>query len=907
MPLHLVSQHRANQNVAGDQLSPSLLVSPLDDVVAIWSSLGRNAQIFDADGNMLGSEIALPTITSNVGWLSNGDLAVLTDSAGVQLQRYDRTGVATGGPTALSTSGTADDIVALASGNVLATYRVGNQIRGRILDASFAPHGGEFLLRDVGSSQLAETIVTPLAGGGFAMVFDFGAQSSQRLNLYDANGNAVAFSGTFSNFATKVDAVALADGGFVLSYLQPGDIFFPSASVAYQIINADGSSRAAVRIAPGTDSNVTVLDSSLILFTWEAPSSGKFQHAGQLIDLDGRTVGPQLNFGASDATGFDIQAIDGNAFSTIELLRGATGGAGLDPIVKYWELDGLAFGTSGNDSLDGVGVDAAILVGKEGDDRYSIDQASDIIVERPNQGTDRLLVSLSYVLPNEMSIELMSTTNNIGTDPINLTGNGSSQYIFGNYGANQLDGGFGGDVLIGFLGDDTYIVRYDGDDVRENVGEGTDRVSTAVSYQLRAGQEIELFATTSNVGVDALNLTGNEFAQYLFGNYGNNILDGRGGADVMLGFRGNDVYRIDDQGDDVRETVGEGADHVVTTVSFRLGAGQSVEFLEADNPAGTAAINLTGNELAQEITGNDGANVLRSGGGVDILYGRGGDDVYYITPDAILQEFGGKGYDRVFVSGGSYTLAGSEIEILTPEDEFGTDPYNFTGNGFAQYVYGNDGVNRLDGGGGGDVLVGRGGDDQLFIRNAADQIREDANDGSDRVFATVSWQLNAGAHVEKIATDNNLGTGAINLTGNEFAQYVYGNAGSHVVGGGGGRDVLNGLGGADTFLFNTALNTAFTSSFGSLADTANVDRIDEFAFDDKIALSGALFGLTPGTLSAGAFALGTTASEADDRILYDAATGALLFDADGAGGAAAQLFGFINGPFNLDSSYFVVV
>ena len=37
--------------------------------------------------------------------------------------------------------------------------------------------------------------------------------------------------------------------------------------------------------------------------------------------------------------------------------------------------------------------------------------------------------------------------------------------------------------------------------------------------------------------------------------------------------------------------------------------------------AGTATINLTGNELAQRIDGNNGVNVMNGGGGNDLLLG----------------------------------------------------------------------------------------------------------------------------------------------------------------------------------------------------------------------------------------------------------------------------------------------
>ena len=49
--------------------------------------------------------------------------------------------------------------------------------------------------------------------------------------------------------------------------------------------------------------------------------------------------------------------------------------------------------------------------------------------------------------------------------------------------------------------------------------------------------------------------------------------------------------------------------------------------MTTDFHAGTGAINLTGNELANTIYGNDGVNTLNGGGGADILLGRAGNDI----------------------------------------------------------------------------------------------------------------------------------------------------------------------------------------------------------------------------------------------------------------------------------------
>ena len=62
--------------------------------------------------------------------------------------------------------------------------------------------------------------------------------------------------------------------------------------------------------------------------------------------------------------------------------------------------------------------------------------------------------------------------------------------------------------------------------------------------------------------------------------------------------------------------------------------------------------------------------------------------------------------------------------------------------------------------------------------------------------------------------------------------------------------------------------------------------------DDTIFLDRDIFtGIAAnGTLAAAAFRAGTAAGDADDRIVYDAATGNIFYDADGLGGVAQILF-----------------
>ena len=79
--------------------------------------------------------------------------------------------------------------------------------------------------------------------------------------------------------------------------------------------------------------------------------------------------------------------------------------------------------------------------------------------------------------------------------------------------------------------------------------------------------------------LDFENLTGSEFNDTLIGNFGNNILTGLGGndtlngnagADTMFGGTGNDLYVVDNVGDVVNETGGDGTDTVQSWISFSL-------------------------------------------------------------------------------------------------------------------------------------------------------------------------------------------------------------------------------------------------------------------------------------------------------------------------------------------------
>ena len=77
---------------------------------------------------------------------------------------------------------------------------------------------------------------------------------------------------------------------------------------------------------------------------------------------------------------------------------------------------------------------------------------------------------------------------------------------------------------------------------------------------------------------------------------------------------------------------------------------------------------------------------------------------------------------------------------------------------------------------------------------------------------------------------------------------------------------------------------------------------------DRIALDHSIFtGLATGHLNASAFVIGTAAKDADDRVIYDPATGTLYFDPDGTGAMQAQVFATVHDGLALTADNIVVI
>lgn len=452
---------------------------------------------------------------------------------------------------------------------------------------------------------------------------------------------------------------------------------------------------------------------------------------GDVVGLDGWFYGPfgrieRVEF--ADGTLWEGATLEGRLFE-----NHIPGTAGDDRLNGTAGRD-LLEGYEGNDVLNGrAGAD--IMLGGAGNDTYYVADAADAVIELFDEGTDRVISAISYMLGN--NVENLTLSGNAaisgtGNDLNNvLVGNAASNTLDGLYGDDRLTGGAsydvllggegndvlngsgGADMMTGGAGNDTYYVDDAGDAVTELADEGTDRVISTISYTL--GDHVENLTLSGaeassgtgnalnntivgNAASNTLNglagddrLTGGDADDILLGGDGNDVLNGSGGADMMAGGTGNDTYYVDQSGDAVSEMADEGTDRVIATVTYLLADNvENLALSGSDNLAGY------GNALDNTLTGNAGVNLLSGGAGIDRLNGGAGMD---------------------FLEGGE----GNDVLADT------------SGSGFFNGGVGND---SLRGDGAADFYLGGAGNDSINTGTGADVIAFNLGDGQDTIVAS---------------------------------------------------------------------------------------------------------------------------------------------------------------------------
>lgn len=339
---------------------------------------------------------------------------------------------------------------------------------------------------------------------------------------------------------------------------------------------------------------------------------------------------------------------------------------------------------------------------------------------------------------------------------------------------------------------------------------------------------------------------------------------------------------------------------------------------------------LWGEEENDHLDGGAGNDTLDGGFGADMMIGGVGNDTYWLSydaPDAITDNGLKSDVDTVIMPYQltSYTLPkGIENGEITE----GVTASSLTGNNSDNSLIGNDGNNTLTGGKGNDQLVAGSGDDSVDAGVGDDVIVGGDGAGDDLYIGGAGIDIVKYASAHKpvkvnlvVGTasgndiDNDRLNGLENITGGFGNDLLIGNAANNALNGIAGNDTITGAVGSDTLTGGTGKDQLsggpgqdvfrFTSEL-----TGSVDTLTDFSVaDDTLQLENAVFRkLTKvGVLSAANFVKGAAAVDGNDYIVYNAKTGVLMYDADGAGAGAAQQIAVLGVNLPVTQADFVVI
>ena len=614
-------------------------------------------------------------------------------------------------------------------------------------------------------------------------------------------------------------------------------------------------------------------------------------------------------------------------------------------------------GGDGNDYLDGGVGDDSLFGGDDNDLFYGGDGAD---VLSGGDGNDAVLYSGD--LTGGVSINLMSGKGS-GADAegdklLSIEDVHATMYadnLIGSNVANTFYAGGGQDYIEGLGGDDKIYAGEGDDQIAGGAGadtiEGGGGIDLISYYNSTSGVSVNLASGKGKGGEaegdvisDVENLYGSAFGDVLFGDSGKNVISGSEGSDSIVGGHGADELLGGDGNDYL--VGGTGADEIdgglgtdwasyaasVTGVAADVEMGLGYGGDAAGDTLGNIE-NLEGTAFADALFGNFKANLLQGNNGDDVLYGRLGDDILRGNNGNDML-FGGKGADTLEGGGGADTASysGAETGVIASlansainSGDAAGDTYTLIerliGSSFDDALNGTNGVNRISGAAGNDTIKGYGGNDTLYGDGGDDTLiggvgADELFGGVDGAGSDTASYLGATAGVIASLANSAINSGDAagdtytsieNLFGSGFDDALNGSNGDNVVIGGegndtikgyAGNDMLTGDAGDDKFVFNSALNAI-----------TNVDIVTDFsAADDTISLDDFVFtALTPGVLAANAFHVGFAAADASDRVIYNAATGALSYDADGTGGTAATLFAYLDTGISLTNADFRII
>lgn len=268
--------------------------------------------------------------------------------------------------------------------------------------------------------------------------------------------------------------------------------------------------------------------------------------------------------------------------------------------------------------------------------------------------------------------------------------------------------------------------------------------------------------------------------------------------------------------------------------------------LNSSSSPGSAEVGSTSSnpKLQENIiyATQDSVRILQKAPGDRLIGSRGNDTFVVISQDVRIEDPNG-GTDTV-ESSVTFSLAEhSSIENLALS---GSANINGTGNLNANFISGNSGNNKLDGGldFAIDTLRGGAGNDTYVLRDMQDVVFESPNQGSDTIETTINVASLADFKVDNVENLTFIGNGSATLSGNALANVLTGGANADSIFGG-VQDTLVGGYGDDVFYIQSSSAVVIEGS-GPLDGTDTVSTalsiysIENFNNVEVLSYTGAV-------------------------------------------------------------------
>ena len=532
-------------------------------------------------------------------------------------------------------------------------------------------------------------------------------------------------------------------------------------------------------------------------------------------------------------------------------------------------------------------------------------------------------VAIALSTQNNFSASRFAFTNWSDNDHLVITGNANANNLIGSTRNDIVQGGAGNDHIVASLGADT-LDGGSGTDLADysQLGGGV-FVDLGDGYAFKAttaGASFANPATAGNVEMDHLtafeNVAGTSFNDRLYGSAAANVFSTGLGNDIVYGEGGSDTIDYSAATGGVFVDLAGAYGYKGAAGSSYLAGAAGVSIAGIDNLI--AISNIIGSNFNDRLYGTSGNNRFATGLGSDVVYGQGGSDTidYSAAAGGVFVDLAGA-YSYKGAAGSSFLAGGANVSLVGQDSLNGIA--NVTGSDFNDRLYGTAGANVFATGLGSDIVYGEGGSDTIDYSAAAGGVFVDLAGGYAYKGAAGSSYLAGGAGVSIAGIDNLIAI--TNVTGSDFSDRLYGaaaggstlsgNDGNDVIYGFGGNNVIDGGAGNDKIVASG--NDILTGGTGSdqfifTSTAVGGDTITDFgAGTDSLYFAAGHFGsYTAG--QAVSFVSGTGTSDAmfgsqtTQGFAYNTATGALYFDSDGAGGAAATLMATLSGAPTINAS-----